>query len=222
MKEKISDIIIYGAGDLAALITHLVEREGIIKVAAYMADAEFVNSGEFNGRPLLELNAALRKYPPGDYKALLCVGYKNMRFRKLMFDKLISMGYEPINFISSKAMTDGDFIQGSNNIIFPGAHIEHDVILGDNNIIWSDALICHGARIASHNFLAAGTILGGYSEMGSSCFLGFRATVSHNKKIADETLLAACSFLNLNTEERSKYAGVPALKIGTHDGITID
>jgi len=219
-KEK---IIIYGKGDLAKLMLYYFHSDSFYEVVAFCVDDSFLDAESFCNLPLVSINKIKELYHPKKFKSFVAVGYSNMRNRVFMFDKIKSLGYECVNYISSKSLIDKSLSLGENNIILQGTIIEPFVTIRDNNIIWTSCVICHNTTIGSHNFIASQSLIGGFSVIKDNCFLGFNSTILQNVTIEDETLVGAKSLVLSNSEKFSKLIGIPAKKITNHfkEGIII-
>jgi UDP-N-acetylglucosamine acyltransferase len=79
------------------------------------------------------------------------------------------------------------------------AHIGHDCIIQDN------VTISCGAKIGGHSIIKA------YSNIGLNAVLHQFTTIERG------CMIGASAFIKCATEEFSKYAGVPAKKIGTNE-----
>jgi UDP-N-acetylglucosamine acyltransferase len=99
----------------------------------------------------------------------------------------IDSGTEDITFI------------GNNCFIMKHAHIGHDCLIQDN------VTISCGAKIGGHSIIKA------YSNIGLNAVLHQFTTIERG------CMIGASAFIKGATEEFSKYAGVPAKKIGTNE-----
>jgi len=205
-------VIIYGIGVIAKIVTNFLNLNDI-EVEAYTVDDDYFEDSEFLGKPVVPLSIVEKRYPPEQYDGFVAVGYKRMRARKEMFEKMVSKGYFLINCVAKGAILLPNVEIGKNNLIFPGTVIENNVKIGDNNIIWSNATICHDSQIDNHNFIAAGVVIGGFCKIGNMNFIGFNSTIREKRIIPDEVLIGASSFVNKNPESLSVYYGVPAKKV---------
>lgn len=205
-------VIIYGIGVIAKMVSNFLNLDGI-EVEAYTVDDDYFEDSNFLGKPVVPFSTVEKKYPPESYHGFVAVGYKRMRARREMFEKMVSKGYSLINCIAKGAIILSDVELGKNNLIFPGTVIENNVKIGDNNIVWSNATICHDSQIDNHNFIAAGVVIGGFCKIGSMNFIGFNSTIREKRVIPDEVLIGASSFVNKNPESLSAYYGVPARKV---------
>jgi sugar O-acyltransferase (sialic acid O-acetyltransferase NeuD family) len=208
-------VILFGISDLAKILYILSQNMDDVNVIAFMADDEYYSDTEFCGLPVWKsstINAEMTE----KYDFLLCVGYKNMRSRKIIFDKLQKKGCRFINFIYPTVTVLPEVKMGENNIFLSNVMIENNVEIGNNNIFWSQALICHNGTIGNHNFFAPRTAFAGNCVIGDLCFFGVTSFAINNLKISDETYLIAGSGLFKDTEKHTRYGGNPAKKIDMH------
>ena len=83
-------------------------------------------------------------------------------------------------------------------------------------------MICHHAEVGDHSFIAANSLIGGYTKIKNNCFIGFSSTILHKLTIENETLLAAGALMTRSSEPFSKYKGVPAKKYDDHKSSGIE
>ncbi|WP_416259659.1 hypothetical protein [Fusobacterium varium] len=94
----------------------------------------------------------------------------------------------------------------------------------NNNIIWSKNLICHNVEIGSHNFIAAGSLIRGFSKILNNNFIDFNSTIIQRKVIEKEVLIGAKSLVINNPNNFSKNFGIPTKEVSCHfkNGIEIN
>lgn len=210
-------------GSFAKLMRHYFEKDQPVKVVAFTADKQFCKVTLFDGLPLIPFEDIHLSYSKEKYYMFLAVGYSNMRARVIMYSKMMNKGFKTTNYVSNNACVDSDLVVGNNNIILQGTQIEPFCNVGNNNIFWSSVIISHDVAVGSNNFLASQSLIGGFTKIGDNCFLGFNSSVTSNIHLANETFLAAKSFLNEDSLPFSRYQGVPARLVSNHlnDGILV-
>lgn len=209
-------VVLFGVSDLAKMLYVLSKDMDNLNIVAFMADDEYCSASEFNGLPVWRSSTIDSKMIE-KYDFLICVGYKNMRSRQTIYDKLLKRGCQFINFIYPTVTILPEVKMGTNNILLSNVTIENNVQIGNNNIFWTQSLICHNAIIGNHNFFAPRTTFAGNCEIESLCFFGVSSFAINNLKINNETYLIAGSGLFNNTEKSTRYRGNPAKKIDTHE-----
>ncbi|WP_346308592.1 acetyltransferase [Limnohabitans sp.] len=207
-------LIIFGTGTLARLAHYYAVREMGLEVKAFAVDATRLNTDTCCDSPVVSWDQCLDIYPPRDVSMYVAVGYREMRQREALFDRVQSAGYSLKNIISKSAFVAETVWMGQNNFIMPGVVIDPGVSMGANNVIWSNATICHDTIIGKHNFVASNVTIGGEVTVGDRCFLGFSSTVVQQCCLGDDVLLAAQSLLLEDADSLSRHQGVPAVKVG--------
>lgn len=205
------EILLFGIGPLAKTVLSLIKEIDSICVKGFVVDDEYFIDKEFLGFSVFKLSEV-----PIENKIVVCIGYKNMRMRKEVYDKLKNKGFRFENIIHPTVYISENTIMGDNNIIFPNVCIEPNVKIGNNNIIWSQTLIGHDAIVYNHNYISAKVLIGGNSKVYDNSFLGNAVSTINDLIIETETYLVAGSFLFNNTQKFTKYFGNPARKIDTH------
>lgn len=216
-------LIIYGVSSYSKLVKYFYEEFTNRKVAAFTVDKEYFDANIFLNLPVIDFESALLKYPPDKYDMFIAIGYKVMRSRKMLFNKVKSCGYDLVNIISPAAVISKDVIMGENNIIFPNVTIEPYVNIGNNNVVWSDTLISHDVQIGNHNYISAKCLIAGNAIINDLCFVGNASVLIDGIELKNETQIIVGSVIFRNTEEYGQYMGNPAKLINTHKekGITI-
>ncbi|GGB10527.1 acetyltransferase [Agarivorans gilvus] len=206
-------LIIFGAGDLARLVSFYIEELNETKIIAYSVDDKYYTSETYLGKPLIPYSR-IKRYagtlntPP----LLVTIGYADMKARETIFKRIKNDGFTTTNFIGSKLAKTCKL--GTNNIILPNVQIEPFTEIGDNNIFWNGSHVCHDASINSHNFFAANSLIGGNVIIKNGCFIAFNSTVIQNVTVEDDTLLGAGAVLTESNKKNRKYLGCPAKEVG--------
>jgi UDP-N-acetylbacillosamine N-acetyltransferase len=217
-------IVIYGTEDLAKQMFCYLSDDNSIEISGFTVDRLFLSEHICCGLPVVAFEDIESVFAPHEYDIFVAIGYRSMRNRALLFNKVKSRNYRCASYISKAATVHPSVTLGVNNVIMAGCVIEPFVVIGDNNIFWSSSTVCHNAVVGDHNFISAGTVIGGFTRVGHSCFLGFHSTVREKIHVADETLVGAASLLLEDTKEYISYWGIPARPVGEHKktGIVIE
>ena len=115
----------------------------------------------------------------------------------------------------------GKVIIGDNNIITGlvtiDAGTEAITTIGDNCFIMKHAHIGHDCLIYSNVTISCGAKIGGHSVIKEYSNIGLNAVLHQFSVIEQGCMIGASAFIKGATEEFSKYAGVPAKKIGSNE-----
>jgi UDP-N-acetylglucosamine acyltransferase len=112
----------------------------------------------------------------------------------------------------------GMVIIGNNNIITGlvtiDAGTEDTTYIGDNCFIMKHAHIGHDCTINSNVTISCGAKIGGHSVIGEKSNIGLNAVLHQFSKIKVGCMIGASAFFKGESEPYTKYAGVPAIKLG--------
>ena len=116
---------------------------------------------------------------------------------------------------------NGKVIIGNNNIITGlvtiDAGTEQTTYIGDNCFIMKHAHIGHDCLIYSNVTISCGAKIGGHSVIKQYSNIGLNAVLHQFSIIEQGCMIGASAFFKDTSEEFSKYAGVPARKIGINE-----
>jgi UDP-N-acetylglucosamine acyltransferase len=115
----------------------------------------------------------------------------------------------------------GEVVIGNGNMITGlvtiDAGTEVQTIIKDNCFIMKHAHIGHDCIIYDNVTISCGAKIGGHSIIYSYSNIGLNAVLHQFSIINEGCMIGASAFFKGWSEEFSKYAGVPARKIGTNE-----
>jgi sugar O-acyltransferase (sialic acid O-acetyltransferase NeuD family) len=201
-----SQLIIFGAGDIARLAHYYFTRDSEHEVVAFTVDQKYREADTFLDLPLVSFEEAASRYPPGEYKMFVALSYARMnKLREEKYRAAKEKGYELVSYVSSRCSFLTDHPVGDNCFILEDNTIQPFVRIGNNVTLWSGNHIGHDAVIHDHCFLASHIVVSGYVEIGNNCFIGVNATLRNSITIAPETLIGAGAVIMKDTVEQGVY-----------------
>jgi UDP-N-acetylglucosamine acyltransferase len=115
----------------------------------------------------------------------------------------------------------GNVVIGDNNIITGlvtiDAGTEYDTFIRNNCFIMKHAHIGHDCTIMDNVTISCGAKIGGHSIIKPYSNIGLNAVLHQFTTIEQGCMIGASAFIKGATEEFTKYAGVPARKIGINE-----
>ncbi len=210
------NLVLYGDSNYAELIKYYFESDSEYKVVGFCVDKKYRTKEIFCGLPVVDFEELEKCFPKKNNALFTAVGYKNMRVKKMMYERASASGYCIASYISKSAIVDSSNKIGENCMILSGCILEPFASIESNTFLNTGVTICHHSTIGSHSFMAARSLVGGYSYVGENSFIGFQATVLQQLKLASETLVAAGSTIMCNSVQSTVYVGTPAKAIRTH------
>jgi UDP-3-O-[3-hydroxymyristoyl] glucosamine N-acyltransferase len=88
-----------------------------------------------------------------------------------------------------------------------------DTVIGDGTKIDALVHIAHNVTVGKNCELTAGTIIGGSTTLGDTCWTGLNSTLKDNIKIGNNVLIAAGAAVIHEVQDEDIVAGVPAKSI---------
>jgi UDP-N-acetylglucosamine acyltransferase len=115
----------------------------------------------------------------------------------------------------------GKVLIGNNNIITGlvtiDAGTEQITYIGDNCFIMKHSHIGHDCKINDNVTISCGAKIGGHSIIDKYSNIGLNAVLHQFSIINKGCMIGASAFFKGESESFTKYAGVPARKIGTNE-----
>lgn len=187
--EKTRDVVLFGTGTVAEVISIYLEHFSNLNIVAYTSDREYLPEGDFNGKPVVAWEELENFYPPEKVELMGPLTYQKLNVvRRDRYLEGKKRGYRFASFIhpDSNILTDkiGDHcIILERNVIQPFAEI------GDNVIIWSGNHIGHHVTLGSHCFVSSQVGIAGSTTIGEECYLGGQVGINHGLAIGDRCVV---------------------------------
>jgi UDP-N-acetylglucosamine acyltransferase len=129
--------------------------------------------------------------------------------------------YRTLKKLTKKRIKCGNVIIGDNNIITGLVTIDagtKDITtIGNNCFIMKHAHIGHDCILLDNVTISCGAKIGGHSIVKEYSNIGLNAVLHQFTTIERGCMVGASAFIKGETEEFTKYAGVPARKIGINE-----
>jgi len=201
-----SKVVIFGAGKIADEAYFYLTNDSPHQVVAFTVNADYLSSEEKLGLPVVAFEEVEGKYPPGDFRMFVALGYQDLnRFRARKYEEAKAKGYQLISYVSSRASNFGEVEVGDNCFVLEFAVIQPCAKIGNDVFIWSANHIGHHASIADHCYIAGNVVVSGNTKIDPYCFIGVSATLGHEITIGAESFIGAGSLITKNVEPRSVY-----------------
>jgi sugar O-acyltransferase (sialic acid O-acetyltransferase NeuD family) len=202
-------IVIFGTGDIAQIAKYYFDIDSQYEVVAFTVDRDFLNSEEFEGKPIVAFEEVEKTFSPTSHKMFIALSYAKLnRLRAAKYAEAKEKGYELASYVSSRCTYLSQYPCGDNCFIFEDNTIQPFVKIGNNVTLWSGNHIGHHSIIEDHNFISSHVVISGHCHISSFCFLGVNATIHNNVKIETENIIAAGAIIAKATKSKSVF--VPA------------
>jgi sugar O-acyltransferase (sialic acid O-acetyltransferase NeuD family) len=209
-------VIVFGNQDSASTTHYYLSADSPYQVAAFTVDQDRITSSSHQGLPVIPFENVQEEFPPDQFNFIFPAGfqisnpYNTNLFRQTRYTLIKSMGYEFINYISSRAMVATNVKIGENVLIYEGAIVQPFVEIGNNTIVRSGVNLGHHCVVKDHCFISAEVTIGSRTSIGSQTFVGLNTTILNSITIADQSFIGSSTLINRNTQECSKNLGIPS------------
>lgn len=205
-----SKIVIFGTEAWGKLSHFYFTHDSQHEVVAFTVDRKYIKADTFCNLPVVPFDEVESLYPPAEYKMFITVLAKKVnKIRTEKYQQAKAMGYELVNYISSKAITWPDMVIGDNCFIGEGAVCRPFLTIGNNVIVMGGVSLGHDSVIQDNCFIAPrATVLGGVT-IGHNSILGANSSVLDAVTIAPECIIGAGSVIHENTKEKQVYRTTP-------------
>jgi UDP-3-O-[3-hydroxymyristoyl] glucosamine N-acyltransferase len=187
-----SDVVLFGTGHMAEVITVYLERFSDLNIVGYTVDAHYLPEFDsFNGKPIVAWEEIEAHFPCDQVRLMGPLTYQ--RLNQVRRDRYLegkARGYSFASFIHPASHILADQI-GEHVIILEQNVIQPFAKIGDNVIIWSGNHIGHHVRIGNHCFLASLIGISGNSQIGEECYVGGQVGIAPGLTIGNR-----CALLN--------------------------
>ena len=215
-------VVLFGDGSVAKLAQFYLTHDSPHEVTAFTLDDADIKAATLRGLPVVPFEDIQTRYPPGEFSMFISVGYAQMnKVRESKYRAAKKLGYELVNYVSSKAVMWPGTSIGDNCFIMELTVIQPFATIGNNVMIWSGCHINHETVINDHCFLASQVTIAGFTTIEPNCFLGVHATIRNGINVARECVIGAGCLIMRDTQPREVYAGrrgnsCPFQAIGCH------
>ena len=135
--------------------------------------------------------------------------YKYRNFIYRAFGAQISSGVEI--YPTAKIWLPKNLVVGQNSGIGPGCELYNvdKIIIGEKVNISQDVYICTASHMRDENF----TLIGSPVFIGDGCWVAAKASILPGVKLANDSVIGACSVVSNRVKEPGTYIGNPAVRI---------
>ena len=208
-------VIVFGNQDSASTTHYYLSVDSPYRVAAFTVDQDRITNASHETLPVVPFERIQEEFPPDKFDFIFPAGfqisnpYNTNVFRQTRYERIKSMGYRFIYYISSQALVATNVKIGENVLIYEGSIVQPFVEIGNNTIIRSGVNLGHHCVVRDHCFLSAEVTIGSRTTIGSQTFIGLNTTILNSITVADGSFIGSSSLINRDTQECSKNLGIP-------------
>jgi len=198
MNEKLTPIVIIGAGGHAKACIDVIESTGKSEIIGLTGTV--VESGSsVLGYPVLGSDDTLCELRSRVKCLAIGLGqFGSSELREELYYKAIGLGYELPPIVSPFAVVSNHSNIGQGTIIFHGAIVNAETSIGICNIINSNALIEHNVTVGDFCHISTGVIVNGSSIVGARSFVGSGSVIVNNIEVPHRSFIKSGSRVTRN------------------------
>lgn len=188
-------VILIGAGQHCNVVMYNIAAEGKYEVACIAEVDENKWNTTNNGvvvEPFKNFDEQAMRILEVKYNTnLFFISFGAMKWRKPVFEYLISHGWEAINVIHPDAVVSPTAKLGKGVLVECGCLVTPSPIIGDNVVINTGSQVNHDNIVEDHVYIASGVILSGGVTIGENTLLDDGVTVTLGSKVGKDSLIGA-------------------------------
>lgn len=214
MTEDITQLLILGAGRLAADVADMVSEQPDFALAGFIEGVDKARCDtNLRGLPVHWVEDAA---PLADsHKVITAIGDPR---RRGTIEQLTAFGFGFVTLIHPAAHVAPSAEIGPGTVIAPGAIIAADTKIGRHVYINRGALIGHHGDVGDFCTIGPGANVASGCTFGPGTYLGIGATVVDRVALGEGTFVAAGSLVTKNFPDGCRIAGAPARRIAAPPG----
>lgn len=205
MKNK---IILFGTGEISELAHFYFTNDSEYEVVAFCCDKKYKKANTFCNLPLFSTEEIEKEFPPNKYKMHVALSYSKLnKTREEKYNLAKKMGYDLVNYISSKSVQWDDLEIGDNCFILENQTIQPKVSIGNNVMIWSGNHLGHGCSIGDHTYLSSHICISGHTSIGKRCFVGVNSHFKDFISVGNDVIIGMGASVNRDIDSGSCVIG---------------
>jgi UDP-perosamine 4-acetyltransferase len=198
-------LLIVGAGGHARSVVDIALQNGEYELVGCINP----HPGDVLGVPVIGNDGDFAGlWSKGIHHIFIAVGHSYRRH--LLFNKALSLGFEPVNMVSRHAVISPWATLGKGVCVMAGAVVNVNARIGDNCIINTCCSIDHDCEIGESSHIAPGVTLSGAVKVGRIVHVGTGASVIDGISIGDSTYIGSGSVVVRDLPSNVMAYGVPA------------
>ena len=202
------DVFIYGAGGLCKVTIDLLRLLGNYHIVGIIDDNLKLQGLSCLDYKIIGEIDSLKKdsYP----NCRVVIGTAKPEVRRTMWDKVTSLGYEPITLVHPWAYIASEVTIGPGTMILANATVSAGAKIGKGVLINTGAIIGHDCVVDEFVHIGPGGRLAGSVKVGSGVFTGIGAMVIEFIKIGENALVGAGAVVINDVPAGTTVVGNPA------------
>ena len=177
-------VLLYGSRMFAGVLRHLAADCGADVVGCIDDTPDAVGV-------LGPFDAVRHSHPPRNYAVVNAVGYRNLKARRAVTERILAAGYDMPSLVHPRAYIAPSASIGQGCLIMSAAHVDVGVTIEAHVVIWPGVCVSHDSIVHSNTFLSPNCTICGDCRIGADSFVGAGAVVVSHQRVPAGTFIKA-------------------------------
>jgi sugar O-acyltransferase (sialic acid O-acetyltransferase NeuD family) len=199
-------LALIGYGELGRYMQDMVsEAYPVVASETVFFDDQLAKAGADRARPFAD--HASDDF--ADYSFFVCLGYKHLRLKKQIIDRLVSLARSVPHYVHPSSYVHPSVTIGHGSMIYPGCSIDRNTKIGRGVWIANADVIAHDCAIGDTCWFGASVTLSGHVTVGESTFIGSGTTISNDVAIGSSSTIGLSTAVTKNIGDGISAIGNP-------------
>ena len=205
-------VLVFGASGHGKVVADVARAAGLV-VVGFVDDDERRRGARLWELPVLGWDEAAGRHG-GPGRAAVALGIGDNRARELVFDRVVSAGFEVVTAVHPSAVLAPRARLGPGTVVMALAAVNPDAEVGVGAILNTGCVVEHDCRVGRFAHLSPNSALGGGAEVGDRAHLGLGAVVLPLVGVGADVRVGAGAVVHRPVEAGVTVVGVPARPVG--------
>lgn len=182
-------VLVLGAGGHCGVTIDLLCQLDGYRVIGILDDNSALHGSCRAGYPVLGGTVRLRE---PDFAGCTCaIGTASPNGRKAMWERLTSLGYEPLTLIHPRAHVSSAARLGQGSMVAVNAVVNSGARIGKGSLVNTSAIVEHDCVVDDFVHIAPGAHMAGCVRIEKAAFIGIGATIIESVRIGESAIIGA-------------------------------
>lgn len=144
-----------------------------------------------------------------DYHFYVCLGYKHLRLKRPIIDRLLELGRTVPYYVHPSSYVHPSVRLGNGAWIYPGCSIDRNTTIGNATWIANGSVIAHDCAIADCCWFGASVTVSGLVTIGAGTFIASGSTIANDVAIGAHVIIGLATAVTKDIGDGVSAIGNP-------------
>jgi len=209
MKRTKTNVIIFGSGDIGAIVHDILSENKIYNIVGFIDDPDKAMLSVSKKILGTDLDIAHISNKCNVSNAVIAIGDNYLRKKLALKVQKLFPFFTFLNVFHPSAVFSKTTQIGKGNIFMPGVIINTNAVIGDFCLLNTGSSIDHDSKMSNFSSLAPGVVVGGNSVIGESTAISLQTGIINNIQVGSNTVIGAGSVVLTDIPANVIAYGVP-------------